>query len=106
MSYKVLGWDEFALRFPAWLAQLGMVWLVWRYASSLVSRQSALITSLIFASSSLAYVLAGAVMTDPFLGLGTTAGLTGAALALRGEGLVWGWVCFWVWPWGCSLKVR
>lgn len=94
VSYKVLGWDEFALRFPAWLAQLGMVWLVWRYASSLVSRQSALITSLIFASSSLAYVLAGAVMTDPFLGLGTTAGLTGAALALRGEGLVWGWVCF------------
>lgn len=94
LSLKVLGWQEFAPRFPSWLAQIAMIWLIARYARGLVGRRGALLTALVFSSSGLAFVCAGAVLTDPFLALGTTAALVGAGLALRGEGRVWGWVFF------------
>ena len=94
LSFLALGGNELALRLPSWLACLGIVALVARYARSLSGRHGALVAALITASSGLLFVCAGAVLTDPFLALGTTASLVAAGLALRGEGRPWGAVFF------------
>ena len=93
-SFQWLGGGELALRLPSWLAYLVILALVARYARSLLGRDGALVTALITASCGLLFVCAGAVLTDPFLTLGTTASLVSAGLALRGEGRLWGAVFF------------
>ncbi|ASK36175.1 phospholipid carrier-dependent glycosyltransferase [Alcanivorax sp. N3-2A] len=93
-SIRLFGAGEFGPRFPAWLAQLATLALTGRYAFSLGGRRMALIATLILASMGLSYVACGAVLTDPFLTLGTTAALVGAGLALRGEGRGWGALFF------------
>ncbi|WP_417517949.1 ArnT family glycosyltransferase [Marinobacter sp.] len=93
-SIKMLGISEFSLRFPSWLATLGMVWLVWRLARQLWSVQVAQWSSLVFGTMALTYISAGAVMTDAFLALGTTLTLVSFCLVMSGERGVWRWLFF------------
>lgn len=93
-ALNLLPGREFAPRFPAWLAHLGTVWLISRYALVLAGRHRALWTALIYSSMGLVYVCAGAVLTDGFFTLGTTASLVSAGLALRGEARGWRWLFF------------
>ncbi len=93
-AIRLLGVSEFSLRFPSWLATLAMVWLVWRLARQLWSDRVAQWSSLIFATMGLTYISAGAVMTDPFLALGTTLTLVSFCLVMSGEGNPWRWFFF------------
>jgi 4-amino-4-deoxy-L-arabinose transferase-like glycosyltransferase len=93
-AIKVFGVSEFSLRFPAWLATLAMVWLVWRLAKQLWSVQVAQWSSLVFATMALTYISAGAVMTDAFLALGTTLTLVSFCLVMMGESGQWRWLFF------------
>jgi 4-amino-4-deoxy-L-arabinose transferase-like glycosyltransferase len=93
-AIKVFGVSEFSLRFPAWLATLAIVWLVWRLAKQLWSVQVAQWGSLVFATMALSYISAGAVMTDAFLALSTTLTLASFCLVMMGEGGQWRWLFF------------
>ncbi|WP_227715028.1 ArnT family glycosyltransferase [Marinobacter sp. DY40_1A1] len=93
-AIKVFGVSEFSLRFPAWLATVAMVWLVWRLARQIWSVQVAQWSCLVFATMALTYISAGAVMTDAFLALGTTLTLVSFCLVMAGEGGLWRWIFF------------
>lgn len=93
-AIKVFGVSEFSLRFPAWLATVAMVWLVWRLARQIWGVQVAQWSCLVFATMALTYISAGAVMTDAFLALGTTLTLVSFCLVMAGEGGLWRWLFF------------
>ncbi|GGE73706.1 phospholipid carrier-dependent glycosyltransferase [Streptosporangium jomthongense] len=93
-AINVFGISEFSLRFPSWLATLGMVWLVWRLARQLWNVGVAQWSSLVFATMALTYISAGAVMTDAFLALGTTLTLVSFYLVMAGKGGLWRWSFF------------
>lgn len=113
-SMQLFGMSDFAARLPSWLAMAAVLWLTMRLARSMGSAAShgadlrsgdtpagtalgdklAVWSGLILASMVLTHVSAGAVMTDPFLVLGTTLALTGTWLALQEGSRGWGWAAF------------
>jgi 4-amino-4-deoxy-L-arabinose transferase-like glycosyltransferase len=103
LSFKVFGVNEFAGRLPSWLANLGIVGLVYALGMAIPSnqehqkdsvRQNALWAALIYATTALGFLSAGTVMTDSFLAFGTTLTLASLILRLRGSSLLWGWGFF------------
>jgi len=72
LAFKTFGVNEFAARLPFWLATVATLWIIWRLANIVSTRLVARRTLIIYATSALVYVAAGAVLTDPFLALGTT----------------------------------
>lgn len=114
LSMRLFGTNDLAARLPSWLAMAAVLWLTMRLARSMGSATNhgaggpageapvsdarggslAIWSVLILASMVLAYVSAGAVMTDPFLVLGTTLALAGAWLAQQGGSRAWGWAAF------------
>ena len=70
-SFKVFGINEFAARFPHWLAGLIVVWIVWTMPVLKDRLEKRYVTSLLVGSA-LFYVSAGMVMTDMALVVGTT----------------------------------
>lgn len=94
ISIKALGVSEFALRFPSWLATLGLLWLVWRAARQVWGAKAAQWSSMVFATMALTYISAGAVMTDAFLALGTTLSLVSFFLVISGQSGAWRWLFF------------
>ncbi|WP_111493905.1 ArnT family glycosyltransferase [Marinobacter bohaiensis] len=93
-SIKLFGVSPFAIRVPSWLAMLGVLYLTGRLALALTDRATARWSVLILASMALSYVSAGAVMTDPFLTLGTTLSLVSFALVNQGQERIWRWFFF------------
>lgn len=101
LSFRVFGVNEFAGRLPSWLANLGVVWLVFRAGTALrpdlastVARSNGLWAALIYATTALGFVSAGTVMTDSFLALGTSLTLCSLVLRLSGATALWGWGFF------------
>ncbi|TBW58573.1 glycosyltransferase family 39 protein [Marinobacter halodurans] len=94
LSILTFGLSEFSLRLPAWLANLGLVYLTWRFARELYGEQVARWTAIIFASMSLTFISAGTVMTDPFLTLGTTLSLVSFGMVASGRERGWRWLFF------------
>ncbi len=82
ISLKLFGINTFAARLPSFLLGLLTLSLLYILAIRLYSRSVARLSVLILASSLLFFVLAGAVMTDPSLGLATTMTTVGVLLAL------------------------
>ena len=71
-SMHVFGVNEFAARFPSWLGMVLSLCAI-RYVFARVYGQStAQWAALIYASMILVFINIGAVLTDPFLALGTT----------------------------------
>ncbi|NYT35343.1 glycosyltransferase family 39 protein [Allopusillimonas soli] len=71
LSMRYLGVNEFAARLPSWLCLLLSVFILYRGLRILRGRRVAILSALIYATSTLVYVASGAVLTDPFLALGT-----------------------------------
>ena len=101
LSFRVFGVNEFAGRLPSWLANLGVVWLVFRAGAALrpdlsaaVARSHGLWAALIYATTALGFLSAGTVMTDSFLVLGTSLTLCSLILRLSGGSALWGWGFF------------
>ena len=93
-SFKVFGVSGFAARLPSWLAHLGSLLLIMAAARRLADRRTALWSGLLFATMALPYTMAGAVLTDPFLTLGTTLTLVAFLLVLQAPSRVWGYAFF------------
>jgi len=101
LSFRLLGVNEFAGRLPSWLANLGVVWLVFRAGAALrpdlsaaVARSNGLWAALIYSTTALGFLSAGTVMTDSFLVLGTSLTLCSLILRLSGGSALWGWGFF------------
>ncbi|KAA1174379.1 glycosyltransferase family 39 protein [Marinobacter salinexigens] len=101
VSFRIFGVSEFAARLPSWLANGGVVYLIYtlgRYLhadhNSVSARTNGLWAALIYATTSLGFVSAGTVMTDSFLVLGTTLTLSSLVIRLQGGSRAWGWLFF------------
>jgi 4-amino-4-deoxy-L-arabinose transferase-like glycosyltransferase len=89
LSFSLFGVNEFAARLPSLMATLGTVWILWQLAFATGLRSVAQNTVIIYLTGSLVYIAAGAVLTDPFLVLGTTWAM--AAFYLAPGNPVWYW---------------
>lgn len=83
LAIKFFGVGEFAVRVPALLATAGIVSLIYVAGRQLANARAALMAVLIYCTSALGYAGAGAVLTDPFLTLGTTSVLVAALLTME-----------------------
>lgn len=81
LAFRLLGINEFAARLPSWLATLATLAPIFALARAYYGVRAARQALLIYSTCALTYVLAGAVVTDPFLALGTTLSMTAFALA-------------------------
>ncbi len=87
ISFKLFGVNEFAARFPHWLAGAAVVWVVWTMPA-LRDQKEKLFVSALMVGSALFYVSAGMVMTDMALVLGTTLIMRGFWGALVAEPVI------------------
>ncbi len=101
LSFKLFGINEFAGRLPSWLANVGIVYLVYATARSLhprtdsdAARVSGLWAAVIYSTTVLGFLSAGTVMTDSFLALATTLVIASLIIRLQGGSAVWGWAFF------------
>ncbi|MEP6943751.1 MAG: glycosyltransferase family 39 protein [Betaproteobacteria bacterium] len=86
MTMSMFGVDEFGARLPSLLFMVGSAALVWALGVRRAGRDLGLWATVIFATTGLVFVSAGAVMTDPALTLGTTLAMAGFWGALHLEG--------------------
>ena len=93
-SFELLGVTEFAARLPSFILML----FVLSFTYVLVSRQKnsslALVSTFILASSTLFFIIAGAVLMDAALLLGVTLSMVAFWLAMKKEHLIWGYAFF------------
>lgn len=89
LSFRLFGVSEFAARLPSWLATLATLPLIFALAKAYRGVRAAQWAVLVFGTCVLAYVALGAVLTDPFLALGTTLCMTAFLLAPRRTSLTW-----------------
>lgn len=94
LSFRVFGVTEFAARLPSWLVNLGILALIYHLTRVIAGHRQALIAALIFSSMALSFMISGAVLTDPFLALGTTLSLVSIILAVRRPASKWCWWFF------------
>ena len=91
LSFKLFGVSEFAGRLPSWLANVGIVWLVYNLRRYLHpdplghgAKTQGLWAALIYTTTALGFLSAGTVMTDSFLALGTSLTLVSLIIRLQG----------------------
>lgn len=101
LSFKVFGVTEFAGRLPSWLANAGIVYLVYAIATAMYSRAGGdaarvigLWAAVIYSTTALGFLSAGTVMTDSFLALATTLVIASLVIRLQGGSVFWGWSFF------------
>lgn len=87
--FKLAGVSEFSARMPSLLATLATIGLLFVCARSFYGLRVAYRVALIYGSCALAYVATGAVLTDPFLALGTTLSMVSFVMAPREPAPFW-----------------
>lgn len=85
VCYRLLGVSEFAARMPSALAALGTGWAIYFGTRSLISRKSALIAALVFATAGLAIAYGRVSTPDMLLTLSMTVGLVAAYRATEAD---------------------
>lgn len=88
---EAFGVNEFAVRFPHWLAGIVVMLLMANFARS--QKLSGLVTALVLATCGIFAIAAGAVMTDMALTLGMTLAMVGFFRCWQGS-RGWGYVGF------------
>ncbi len=94
MSFRLFGVSEFAARLPSWLVNIGVLALIYNVTRNIAGHRRALGAALIYSTMALSFMMSGAVLTDPFLVLGTTLSLVSIILALRTSHSKWRWYFF------------
>lgn len=101
VSFKLFGINEFAGRLPSWLANAGIVYLVYATTTALHrepgsenARIRGLWAAIIYSTTALGFLSAGTVMTDSFLALATTLVIASLVIRLQGGPTLWGWAFF------------
>ncbi len=89
VSFRLLGVNEFAVRFPSWLSMVATVGLLLAFTRAFFDKRLAQWTAIIYSSCALVYITSGAVLTDPFLVLGTTFSMTAFMMARQFPTLFW-----------------
>lgn len=72
LSMEWFGYNEFAARLPSWLCLLLTNGLLLAGVSALRGYRIALWSAVVYTTCALVYITSGAVLTDPFLAMGTT----------------------------------
>lgn len=85
LSMKVFGFTGFAARFPSWLCLILSNFVLIRGLRRVTGARVAWLSAIIYSSSTLTYMSSAAVLTDPFLALGTTLSLVSFARAVQFE---------------------
>lgn len=89
LSLQVFGYSDLAVRLPSLLASIATLALLFNWSRHQFGLQTARMAALIYASSLLPFLMAGAVMLDPWLALAITLSLT-TYTRLREDGrLIW-----------------
>ncbi|HCN72611.1 MAG TPA: phospholipid carrier-dependent glycosyltransferase, partial [Pusillimonas sp.] len=90
LSMKTFGLNEFAARFPSWLCLLLSNGILLAGLRSLLGPRIAFLSAIVYSTCTLVYISSGAVLTDPFLALGTTLSLVSFAVVIhmRGQALM------------------
>lgn len=88
-SLHVFGVSEFAVRLPSWIAYVITLWLLYRCCATILNTITARRAVLIYATCALSFILSGAVLTDPFLALGTTLCMSGWIMAGYSKSTFW-----------------
>lgn len=83
LSMKAFGFTEFAARFPSWLCLLLSNCILLAGLRSLLGLRVALLAAIVYSTCTLVYISSGAVLTDPFLALGTTLSLISFARVMQ-----------------------
>lgn len=83
LSMKAFGFTEFAGRFPSWVCLLLTNAILFTGLRSLREPRVALWTAIVYSTCALAYISSDAVLTDPFLALGTTLSLVSFAMVVQ-----------------------
>ncbi len=89
VAFVWLGVNDFAPRFPSWLVTIFTLWVLYQVAAVWFDRVVAQWTVLVYASCVLVFIMSGAVLTDPYLTLGTTLSMAGVVMAGRKSGVFW-----------------
>lgn len=77
MFIKLFGVAEWTARLPSWLAMLATSWVIFKCGLDYAGRRTAFWAFAIYATCALPYISSGAVLTDPYLALGTTLCMAG-----------------------------
>lgn len=85
LSMKAFGYTEFAGRFPSWICLLLTNAVLLSGIHVLRGPRIALWTAVIYSTCTLVYISSGAVLTDPFLALGTTLSLVSWAVSVHNK---------------------
>ncbi|MBT8080043.1 MAG: glycosyltransferase family 39 protein [Gammaproteobacteria bacterium] len=93
-SFEFLGQHEFAARLPSFLLVVGTLFLVFRLGDRLYSRETGIAAAAIMLSCAIAFIAAGAVMTDASLLFATTLALAGFLMTVEGFGPGWRYLVF------------
>ena len=93
-SFRVMGISEFAARLPTFLVTLVIVGLIFSCARQRHGSGFGWGASAIFVTSVMTFVLAGAVLMDPVLTLGTTLAMVAFWRAITGAHRLWGYGFF------------
>lgn len=93
-SFRLFGVNEIAGRLPSLMVASATIALAFAYLRTVRDLASAQLTAWILATSLLAFVGAGAVLTDPFLALGTTLSMVSFRLAVLNQSQSWGYGFF------------
>lgn len=88
LSMKAFGYNEFAARLPSWLCLVFSNAIIITGLRSLQTPRIAMLAALIYSTSALVYISSGAVLTDPFLALGTTLSLISFAMSVHNHNLI------------------
>jgi len=94
LSYKIFGVADFVPRVPSLFITLATVWLIYKLVATLHDQLSAILTALIYISTSAVFILSGVVMTDSFLVFGTTLSLVSFLLVVNGHKEYWRYLFF------------
>jgi len=97
VSFKAFGINEFAARFPSFVFGLIVVWLCYIMAERQYGHERGQVAAVLLSTQAMFFVLAGCVITDPALLLGTTLSMVGFWRGLTEHGFVgrmWGHLFF------------
>ena len=94
LSFKLLGYGDFAARLPTWLATIAILCLIHGFARSQFNDKAARLAVLIYATCFLSFLSAGAVLTDAYLTLAITLSLAAFGRLAQSPSRVWGHAFF------------
>jgi len=85
LCMRLFGFTEFAARLPAWICLLLSDGILIAGLRPMKGLRVAVLAATIYSTCTLVYICSGAVLTDPFLALGTTLSLVSFAAAVHGR---------------------